>query len=38
MWTCGWEVSDSTVKGVNKTVNEMLETKWLDGQIQVRMC
>jgi hypothetical protein len=22
MWTCGWEVNDSVVKGVNKTVNE----------------
>jgi hypothetical protein len=31
-------VSESTVKGVNKTVNERLQTKWLKGQIQVRMC
>jgi hypothetical protein len=25
-------------KGVNKTVNERLQTKWLNGQIKVRMC
>jgi hypothetical protein len=26
MWTCGWEASDSVIKGVNKTVNEMLQS------------
>jgi hypothetical protein len=38
MWTCEWKVSESIVKGVNKIVNERLQTKWLNGQIQVRMC
>jgi hypothetical protein len=38
MWSCEWKVSDSIVQGVNKTVNERLQTKWLSGQIQVRMC
>jgi hypothetical protein len=42
MWkevqTCELKVSDSIVKGVNKTVTERLQTKWLNGQIQVRMC
>jgi hypothetical protein len=32
------EVSNSIGKGVNKTVNERLQTKWLNGQVQVRMC
>jgi hypothetical protein len=36
MRTCECKVSDSIVKGVNKTVNERLQTKWLDGQIRVR--
>jgi hypothetical protein len=31
------EVSDSIGKSVNKTMNERLQTKWLDGQIQVGM-
>jgi hypothetical protein len=35
MWTCKWKVTDSIGKGVNKTVNEGLQTKWLDGQIPV---
>jgi hypothetical protein len=38
MWTCERRVSEGTVKGVNKTVNERLQTKWLNGQIEVRMC
>jgi hypothetical protein len=28
----------SVVKGVNKTVNGRLQTKCLNGQIQVRVC
>jgi hypothetical protein len=33
-------VSGSIVKGVNtgKTVNRRVQTKWVDGQIQVRVC
>jgi hypothetical protein len=38
IWTCEWKVSNSISKGVNKTVNERLQTKWLNGQIRVRMC
>jgi hypothetical protein len=38
VWTSEWKVSESIAKGVNKTVNERLQTKWLNGQIQVRMC
>jgi hypothetical protein len=30
MWTCECKVSDSIVKGVNKTVEERLQTTWLD--------
>jgi hypothetical protein len=37
-WTCEWKVSNSIGKGVNKTMNERLQTKWLNGQMQVRMC
>jgi hypothetical protein len=32
------EKSVTVGKGVNKTVNERLQTKWLNGQIQVTMC
>jgi hypothetical protein len=38
MQTCECKVSDSILKGVNKTVNGRLQTKWLDGHILVRMC
>jgi hypothetical protein len=33
MWTCELKVSDHIGKCVNKTVNERLQTKWLNGQI-----
>jgi hypothetical protein len=29
MWTCEWKVSNSIGKGVNKTVSERLQRKWL---------
>jgi hypothetical protein len=35
---CERKVSDSIGNGVNETVNERLQMKWLNGQIQVRMC
>jgi hypothetical protein len=38
MCTFELKVSDSIVKVVNKTVSERLQTKLLDGQIQVKMC
>jgi hypothetical protein len=38
VWTCECKVSDSVVEGLNKTVKKRLQTRWLDGQIQVKMC
>jgi hypothetical protein len=32
------EKSMTVAKGVNKTVNERLQTKWLNGEIPVRIC
>jgi hypothetical protein len=32
MWTSEWKVSDSIGKGINKTVNERLQTDWWNGQ------
>jgi hypothetical protein len=32
MWTCEWKVSESIGKGVNKTVKERLQKKWLNSQ------
>jgi hypothetical protein len=36
--TCELVNSNSIGKSVNKIVKERLLTKWLNGQIQVRMC